>query len=66
MLRGELYGELRDQRMFDQVKIEREIHTLVWPNGSDFDPATLREWPESSSDVDTQLVNWEHPAVENR
>ena len=66
VLRGELYGELRDQKLFDQVKIDREIHTLVWPNGADFDPATLHEWPEVGSEVEAQLGNWEHTAVENR
>jgi hypothetical protein len=23
------------------VKIDPEVHTLVWPNGADFDPATF-------------------------
>lgn len=46
MLFGELYLPLRDLELFNQVQIDREVHTLVWPNGADFDPATLHDWPE--------------------
>jgi hypothetical protein len=31
--------------LFNQVRIDAEAHTLVWPNGADFDPATLHDWP---------------------
>ena len=46
VLAGELYGPLKDLFLFDQVRIDPEVHTLVWPNGADFDPATLHDWPE--------------------
>ena len=46
VLEGELYGPLRDLGVFNQVKIDPEVHTLVWPNGADFDPATLHDWPQ--------------------
>jgi hypothetical protein len=46
ILAGELYGPLRDSALFDQVTIDPVAHTLVWPNGADFDPATLHDWPE--------------------
>ena len=46
VLTGELFGPLRDLELFNQVKIDPEVHTLVWPNGSDFEPATLHDWPE--------------------
>jgi hypothetical protein len=45
VLAGELYGPLRDLEFFDQVRIDAEAETLVWPNGADFDPATLHDWP---------------------
>ena len=44
-LRGPLYGPLLDESLFDQVSLDPEVHTLVWPNGADFDPATLHDWP---------------------
>ncbi len=44
ILRGYYYEPLRDLKQFNQVKLDPEIHTLVWPNGADFDPATLYNW----------------------
>jgi hypothetical protein len=44
VLAGELYGPLRDLDVFNQVRIDPEVPTLVWPNGADFDPATLHDW----------------------
>jgi len=32
---GELFGPLHDI-VFSSVRIDPEVHTLVWPNGSDF------------------------------
>lgn len=26
-------------------QIDPEVHTLVWPNGADCDPAILHDWP---------------------
>jgi hypothetical protein len=45
ILAGELYGPLSHLELFNQVRIDLEAHTLVWPNGADFDPATLHDWP---------------------
>ena len=46
VLAGKLLGPLRDLALFNQVRIDREVHTLVCPNGADFDPATLHDWPD--------------------
>jgi len=43
VLGGELYRPLRDLDLFNQVQIDPDVHTLVWPNGADFDPATLHD-----------------------
>ena len=45
ILTGELYGPLRDPEVFHRVGTDQEVHPLVWPNGADFDPATLHVWP---------------------
>ena len=46
VLAGQLYGPLRDLDQFNSVSLDREAHTLVWPNGADFDPPTLHDWPD--------------------
>src|SRR5260221_11740551 len=45
MLNGQLFRPLIDLEFFNRVQIDPEIHTLVWPNEADFDPATLHDWP---------------------
>jgi hypothetical protein len=59
VLRGELYAPLRDISMFNQVRIDPEVHTLVWPNGADFDPAILYDWPETGQALKSLARNWE-------
>lgn len=46
ILAGELYRPLLDLEVFNKVMLDPEVHTLVWPNGADFDPATLHDWPQ--------------------
>jgi len=58
ILEGELYGPLRDKRLFRQVKIDAEVHTLVWPNGADFDPAILHDWPERLEAMKKLAQSW--------
>jgi hypothetical protein len=62
VLRGELYGPLQDPDLFDQVQLDLEIHTLVWPNGADFDPAILHGWPDYVAEFETLAQNWGVPA----
>jgi hypothetical protein len=50
VLYGYYYGPLRDLELFNQVRLDPEIHTLVWPNDADFDPATLYNWNEGEGD----------------
>ena len=52
VLKGDLYGPLKDDRLFNQVDIDPEVHTLVWPNGADFDPETLYNWPKYVKDLE--------------
>ena len=52
VLVGELYGPLRDEKLFNQVEIDPEVHTLAWPNGADFDPETLHDWPTYAEDME--------------
>ena len=58
ILEGELFGPLRDVHLFEQVALDPEVHTLVWPNGADFDPATLHDWPDSAKDASAAVDDW--------
>ncbi len=59
MLAGELYGPLRELSLFNEVTIDPEVHTLVWPNGADFDPATLHDWPAYAAELRERSKRWE-------
>ncbi len=58
VLAGELYGPLNDLSLFNQVNIDPEVHTLVWPNGADFDPETLHEWPKYEAELTARAKRW--------
>jgi Protein of unknown function (DUF2442). len=58
VLKGELYGPLQEPTVFDQVRIDPEVHTLVWPNGADFDPAILHNWSESGPALEALAEQW--------
>lgn len=59
VLRGELYGPLRDPALFNRVALDREAGTVVWPNGADFDPATLHEWPSCKASFIEMASRWD-------
>ncbi len=58
MLAGELFGPLRDVRMFNLVSVDEESHTLVWPNGADFDPAILHDWQAHGAAMRELARHW--------
>lgn len=58
VLEGELYGALRDLNRFNAVSIDADVHTVVWPNGADFDPATLHDWPDHEEQMLALARRW--------
>lgn len=58
ILRGEVYGPLRDPVEFNRVGIDPEVHTLVWPSGADFDPETLHDWPAHADGLRRRARDW--------
>lgn len=59
VLYGEMFGPLRDLQMFNQVRLDEEVRTLVWPNGADFDPWTLYEWHRFAEALAKRARAWE-------
>jgi hypothetical protein len=58
VLEGEIYGPLRDPATFATVAIDPEVHTLVWANGADFDPAVLHDWPKHEPAMRELAKRW--------
>ena len=58
ILEGEVFGQLKEPRLFAQVDLDPETHTLVWPNGADFDPETLHEWPKYATKMREMAQRW--------
>jgi hypothetical protein len=63
VLHGPWYGALRDLAVFNQVRLDSEVCTLVWPNGVDFDPATLHDWPDLVEGLTARARRWELASV---
>lgn len=66
MLEGQLFGPLRDLRIFNAVRLDEEFHTLVWPNDADFDPSTLHDWPEVKDAMLAMAREWAAREAERR
>src|SRR6266446_1228181 len=63
VLAGDLYRPLRDLELFNQVRLDPEVHTLVWPTGADFEPATLHDWPQLIEEMVSDIKHWESVPV---
>ena len=63
VLFGELFGPLHDPLFFQQVRLDAESHTLVWPNDADFDPATLHDWPQYAEEFAARARQWQLAAT---
>jgi hypothetical protein len=38
-----LFAPLRDPNVFAAVRVDPDLHTIVWPTGADLDPNVLHE-----------------------
>ena len=61
VLAGELFAPLRDLAVFDAVRLDTEAQNLVWPNGADFDPATLHDWLTDGPELAARAREWQDP-----
>jgi hypothetical protein len=44
--------------VFNQVRIDPEVKAMVWPNGADFDPATLHDWSMHAQAMAARAKQW--------
>src|SRR5262245_16335243 len=58
VLEGEMFGPLQDLRLFNAVELESTCGTLQWPNGADFDPETLYDWPKYRDKLIAMARRW--------
>jgi len=58
VLKGVLFGPLQDLSFFNAVVVDHEAGTLTWPNGADFDPATLHDWPNVCGELAARAGDW--------
>ena len=58
VLEGDVFSPLKDAAFFARVELDPEAHTVVWPNGADFDPETLHDWPRYREQMVAMARRW--------
>ena len=66
VLHGPIFGALQDVATFNRVAIDPEAGTLLWPNGADFDPASLHDWPSVCDELAARAQSWDGEQRRNR
>ena len=66
VLHGPIFGPLQELSVFDAVVLDPEVGTLTWPNGADFDPATLHDWPAVCGELAARACKWAEFAMANQ
>jgi hypothetical protein len=58
VLEGEVFGPLQNESVFNAVELDKTFGTIQWPNGADFDPETLHDWPKYRDDLVAMARRW--------
>jgi len=58
VLEGEVLSPLQDINVFNAVELDPTFGTIQWPNGADFDPETLHDWPKYRDELITMARRW--------
>ena len=58
VLEGEVFAPLQDLEMFNAVELDTTFGTEQWPNGADFDPETLHDWPKYRDELVAMARRW--------
>lgn len=65
VLEGEVFGPLRDLQVFSAVELDPTFGTVQWPNGADFDPETLHDWPKYRDELIAKARRWSSASLQN-
>jgi hypothetical protein len=58
VLEGEVFAPVQDLETFNAVELDSTFGTLQWPNGADFDPETLHDWPKYRDELVAMARRW--------
>ena len=58
VLEGEVFGPLQELEVFNAVVLDTAFGTVQWPNGADFDPETLHNWPQYCEELIAMAQRW--------
>ena len=58
VLKGEMFGPLKNLDCFNKARLDSEANTIVWPNGADFDPALLYNWEHYIAELTERAKQW--------
>ena len=58
VLEGEVFGQLQDLSLFNAVELDQAFGAIQWPNGADFDPETLHDWPKYRDQLTAMARGW--------
>ena len=58
VLEGEVFAPLQALEMFNAVELDTTFGTVQWPNGADFDPETLHDWPKYRDELIAMARRW--------
>ena len=66
VLEGEVFAPLQDLTLFNGVELDLTFGTIQWPNGADFDPETLHDWPKYRDDLAAMARQWSRASESRR
>ncbi|MCL0078638.1 DUF2442 domain-containing protein [Dehalococcoidia bacterium] len=58
-LKGSVFGPLREKSVFSRLKLDKELGTIVWPNGADLAPEYIYfQAFKGEPELQTQFKEW--------